>query len=184
MNDLLEVEIWTIARTEEGNVIFLKPLEGDEVIPIFIGPLEAQSIIVGLDNYQVERPLTHDLFLNLADEAGLTLLQAEVYDIKEDVFYARLLFSSFERPQPFVLDARPSDALALAVRRKCPVFISPLVLEKTGSPMDSIMEGKIESPLTLLRHELEEALVSEDYERAAEIRDKLSLLEKDRGKML
>jgi bifunctional DNase/RNase len=184
MDGFLEAEIWTIARTEEGNVIFLRPLEGEEVIPIFIGPLEAQSIIVGLDNYRIERPLTHDLLLNLADETGLTLLRAEVYDIKDDVFYAHLLFSTPAGPQPLILDCRPSDALALAVRRKCPVFVSPLVLEKAGSPMDSIMEGKIESPLTLLRHELEEALVSEDYERAAEIRDKLSLLDKDRGKMI
>jgi bifunctional DNase/RNase len=184
MDGLLEAEIWTIARTEEGNVIFLKPLDGDEVIPIFIGSLEAQSIVVALDNYPVERPLTHDLLLNLADETGFTLTRAEIYDIKEDVFYARLFFSSPARPQPLVLDARPSDALALAARRKCPVFVSPLVLEKTGSPMDSIMEGKIESPLTLLRHELEEALVSEDYEKAAAIRDKLSQLDKDRGKMV
>jgi bifunctional DNase/RNase len=184
MNGLMEAEIWTIARTEEGNVIFLKPLEGKEVIPIFIGPLEAQAIIVGLENFQVERPLTHDLLLNLADEADLALMKVEIYDIKEDVFFARLLFSVPDKSQPLVLDARPSDALALAVRRKCPVFVSPLVLEKAGSPMDSVMEGRIESPLTLLRHELEEALISEDYEKAAEIRDKLSLLDKDRGKMI
>ncbi|AEF82956.1 bifunctional nuclease family protein [Leadbettera azotonutricia] len=184
MNGLLEAEIWTIARTEEGNVVFLKPLKGEEIIPIFIGPLEAQSIIVAIENYQVERPLTHDLLLNLADKAGFIFMRAEIYDIKEDVFYARLLFSAPMSTQPIVLDARPSDALALALRRKCPVFVSPLVLEKAGSPMDSVMGGKIESPLTLLRHELEEALVAEDYEKAASIRDKISLLDKDQGKMV
>ena len=182
MSDLLEVEIWTLARVEDGNLVMLRPLDTDKVIPIFIGTLEAQSIMIGLDNLKVERPLTHDLFLNFAEQAGFSLFRAEVNSLKDKVFYARLYFTGpgYDRTSPLVIDARPSDALALAVRRrKCPVFVSREVMKKAGSPIDFVMEEKAENFRTLLQQELDKAVAAEEYERAAELRDRLNGLDKD-----
>jgi bifunctional DNase/RNase len=186
MNGLLEAEIWTIARTEEGNMVLLRPLSDLRVIPIFIGPLESQSITLGLDGVKTERPLTHDLFLTMADHAGLTLIRVEVVDMKGDVFYSRLCFrgGGYTGDAPLFLDARPSDALALAVRRRCPLYVTGDLLEKAGTSMEKIMGGKIGSPKSLLEQELDEAVAAEDYERAARLRDKLNLLERDAGSMI
>jgi bifunctional DNase/RNase len=186
MNGLLEVEIWTVARTEEGNVVLLRPLSDVRVIPIFIGSLESQSITLGLDGVKTERPLTHDLFLTMTDYAGFKVLRAEVTDMKGEIFYSRLCFSGpgYTDDNPLILDARPSDALALAIRRKCPIYVTRELLEKTGNSMDMIMGGQVGSPRNLLKRELEEALAAEEYERAAQIRDKLSMLEQDEESML
>jgi bifunctional DNase/RNase len=183
MNGLLEAEIWTVARTEEGNVVLLRPLSDIRVVPIFIGALEAQSINLALDGVKTERPLTHDLFLTMADHAAFTLLRAEIVDMKGDVFYSRLCFSGqgYTADDPLILDARPSDALALAVRRQRPVYLTSELLEKAGNSMDMIMGGKIGTPKNLMRRELDEAVAAEEYERAAQLRDKLIMLEKDEG---
>jgi bifunctional DNase/RNase len=185
MNGLLEVEIWTVARTEEGNVVLLRPLSDVRVIPIFIGSLEGQSITLGLDGVKTERPLTHDLFLTMTDHAGFSVIRAEIVDMKGEVFYSRLCFSGqgYTVDAPLVLDARPSDALALAVRRRCPVYVTTELLEKAGNSMDMIMNGKIRSPKSLLKRELDEAVAAEEYERAAQLRDKLNMLEKDEESM-
>jgi bifunctional DNase/RNase len=186
MNGLLEAEIWTVARTEEGNVLLLRPISDVRVIPIFIGGLEVQSIVLGLDGVKTERPLTHDLFLAMTERAGFSLLRAEVTDMKGDVFYSRLCFSGqgYTSGDPLVLDARPSDALALAIRRKCPIYVPGELLEKAGNSMDMIVGGRVGTPRNLLKRELDEAVASEEYERAAQIRDKLNMLEKDKESMI
>jgi bifunctional DNase/RNase len=197
MIDMIEAEIWTIVQTEQGNAVLLRPFGAETVIPIFIGPLEAQSILIGFDHIQVERPMTHDLLLALMEEAGFTLLKIEVWDLKENIFYGRLCFSGGKSghtaAEPFVLDARPSDALALAVRTHCPILVARKVLDLAGIPADIIADSQ-EIPLkrepreTLgdviqgLKQELEKAVASEEYERAAEIRDKLNRLTKEREK--
>jgi bifunctional DNase/RNase len=192
MKDMLEAEIWTIAQTEQGNAVLLRPLGMDKVIPIFIGPLEAQSILIGFDHIQVERPLTHDLFLELMTRTGFTLLKIEVWDLKENVFYGRLCFHGHDQADPLILDARPSDALALAVRTQCPIFVARKVAEAAGIPADIITDVTEYSPpksrgtqgeiLQNLKNELEKAIAAEEYERAAEIRDKLILLTKGKEK--
>jgi bifunctional DNase/RNase len=190
MKDMLETEIWTIAQTEQGNAVLLRPLGTDRVIPIFIGSLEAQSILIGFDRIQVERPLTHDLFLELMTKTGFTMLKTEVWDLKENIFYGRLYFCGpgHNTTDPLVLDARPSDALALAVRTRCPIFVALKVAEEAGIPADILTDlpepsaGAPRETLQSLRQELERAVAAEEYERAAELRDKLILLTKGKGK--
>jgi bifunctional DNase/RNase len=196
MKDMQEAEIWTIVQTEQGKGALLRPLELDVVIPIFIGPLEAQSILIGLDGVKVERPLTHDVLLALAAKTGLVLERAEVCDLKQDIFYARLVFANpmGSGKGKITLDARPSDALALAVRVHCPIFVSTGVIERAGIPTDAILDipdfdtsspdmslfpppGKHKS----MEQQLEDAIAAEDYERAAEIRDKLRAAPKKAG---
>jgi bifunctional DNase/RNase len=200
MDNMLEAEIWTVARTIQGNAVLLRPLGSDMVAPIFIGQLETQSLLLGLGDVKTKRPLTSDLFLETIRRLGCTLLRVEVHEIRDDVFYARLLLSGREYPEskPLILDSRPSDALALAVRGKCPVYVAPSVMEKAGISADLIIEetgsigmdaksslddedlnSSIKAKQRKLKAELEEAVAEENYERAVEIRDLIALLEEE-----
>jgi bifunctional DNase/RNase len=195
MKEMLEAEIWTIARTDQGNAILLRPLGTNITVPIFIGQLEMQSILIGFKDIPIKRPLTHDLFLSLLEKTGLTLKQADVYDLKDDTFLARLIITGEKYPDdaPLVLDARPSDAFALAVRFKCPIMISGTVVEKAGVSADLMVEemgAAIEYPEKRrkekhkdLLDELKAAIAAEEYEKAAEIRDTLNRLNCQSGKV-
>jgi bifunctional DNase/RNase len=197
---MVEAEIWTIAQTEGGNAVLLKPKDMELVVPIFIGQVEAQAILFGLGNVTVSRPLTHDLFQTLTRQMRLELLRVEVWDLKDNTFYGRLLYTGgdFSEEKPLVLDARPSDALALAVRGKRPIFIAEKVIDETALPSDFFLDLSAEfagenAPETpsrgsssaekkrreALLRELEQAVEAEEYELAAKIRDILS--DKDAG---
>jgi bifunctional DNase/RNase len=204
---MFETEIWTIARMADGTALLLRPLNSSLAVPIFIGENEAQSILLGLSGTRVSRPLTHDLFLDLVKKDSLALSRVEIYDLRDNIFYARLLFRGreFSEKVPLVLDARPSDALALAVRCKCPVFIFPKVMDQAALPLDFFLEavgdsGTISADTDMsrfkgtdperpgfiarretLRMELDQAVAAEEYERAAELRDVLALLDKEGG---
>jgi bifunctional DNase/RNase len=199
-----EAEIWTIARMDDGTALLLRPLDLKLAVPIFIGESEAQAILLGLSGVTVSRPLTHDLFLELAGRNSLALCRVEVHDLRDHIFYARILLvgREFSPKKPLILDSRPSDAIALAVRSKCPVFISPKVTDQAGLPLDFFLNplegpGEIfadtitdkfvgaeaEIPGFIARREsiqveLDQAVASEEYERAAELRDVLALLDK------
>jgi bifunctional DNase/RNase len=192
MNDMMKAEIWTIARTDQGNAVLLRPLGTDISVPIFIGPLETQYILIGGGEMPIKRPLTPDLFLSLVKRVGLELKRVEVHELKENTFHARLVLQGgeYSGKQPLTLDSRPSDAFALAVRRKCPIYISRKVVEQAGIPVDMVIDeveetahsiGKDETEASKkaeLLAELEKAVAAEEYERAAEIRDILLLLGK------
>jgi bifunctional DNase/RNase len=201
---MYEAEIWTITRIDDGTALLLRPLESNLAAPIFISENEAQAILMGLGGAAVSRPLTHDLFLEFARKNSLVLCRVEVHDLRDNIFYARILFTGreFSETAPLVLDSRPSDALALAVRSQCPILIAPKVMEQIGLPVEfflSAMDGSGEiSADTIterfadaeaepsgfiarresLRMELDQAVASEEYERAADLRDVLALLER------
>jgi bifunctional DNase/RNase len=220
MDEMLEAEIWSIARIDQGNAVLLRPLGSDTVIPIFIGYPEAQAILLGLGELKVQRPLTCDFFLEMTHRLGLTLFRVEVHELRDDTFYARLLLfgREFSEAKPLILDSRPSDAFALAVREKCGVYVAPQVLDQAGIPAEILIEelgeqeekdnagepfpvgdfakspapeGSLDTPpdqkgrtpLTAKRRqlqaELERAVATEAYERAAEIRDLLILLDQE-----
>jgi bifunctional DNase/RNase len=200
---MIEAEIWTITQTDQGNAVLLRPLGEEMVIPVFIGPLEAQSILIGLDHIVTERPLTHDLFLNLIEKTGFTMVKAEISGLKDNVFYSHVCFRGPDHPAqtPLVLDARPSDALALAIRTGCPILVARKVLGQAGimpgfvsdfleagqctdlsgpeyreGPVKTARKEAQKETLQSLRQELDRAVAAEEYERAAKIRDKLTLL--------
>jgi bifunctional DNase/RNase len=204
MLEMVRVEIWSIAQTNHGNMILLRPDGMEIAVPIFIGQHEMQSILIGKEGVILPRPLTHDLLLDILQEMKLVLEQVEVHEIKDSTFYARLhiIRKDFPDMEPLVMDSRPSDALALAVREKCPVFVSSTVLEQAGIPLDFFLDKLEESDEDLpveretadapeerpspdaekyrqLFEQLNRAVASEEYERAAEIRDKLLLLDKE-----
>ncbi|RKX74965.1 MAG: hypothetical protein DRP87_15690, partial [Spirochaetes bacterium] len=123
---LVEAEVWTVARTDQGNAVLIRPVGGDVAVPIFIGQLEAQSILIGMGNVPMPRPLTHDLFLSVLERMGITIERVEITELKEGTFYAQLILN--RNGETVVIDSRPSDSIALAVRDKCPIYISEAVV--------------------------------------------------------
>lgn len=176
---LVEAEVWTVAHTEQGNVVLIKPLGSDSAVPIFIGQIEAQSILIGLGNVPMPRPLTHDLFLNVLDESKIILERVEITDFKNDTYYAQIQLR--HGIKKLVIDARPSDSIALAVRKKCPIFISEDIVNETGIPLTSFsVENQDLSKIKKekLEKDLKYAVETENYEEAARIRDQLDQFEK------
>jgi bifunctional DNase/RNase len=204
---MYEAEIWTIARLTEGTALLLRPLRSNLAAPIFIGENEAQAIFQGLSGVVFSRPLTHDLFLDFIRKSAFAPCRVEVWDLRDNVFYARVVLKGgeFSEEKPLILDARPSDAIALAVRAQCPIFISRKVTDETALPLEFFLDtlGGFEeiSADTItnsfagrepelpgfaarresLRIELDQAVASEEYERAAELRDVLALLDREGG---
>ena len=174
---MLESEIWGVAETGDGCMIFIKPLLSEYSVPIFIGQLEAQAILIGFGGISISRPLTVDLLRNLLKETDLTVLRVEINDLRDNTFFARLVIKRSSGKE-LLLDSRPSDALALAVRCKCPILIAEKVVEEAGILAEDLALGTDKaSKKSRLQKELDEAVEAENYEKAAEIRDMIKSLE-------
>jgi hypothetical protein len=181
--------------------VVLGEVDGTRRLPIVIGGFEAQAIAVALDNMKPSRPLTHDLMKTICDTFSVELDHVFISKLKDGIFFSTLIFTNGE--QSYELDSRTSDALALAVRFECPIFVAEIILQEAGVDADIVdehneseLEEKIEEltanvsappssasnfgnmSLDELNEELDAALENEDYERAARIRDEL----KKRGK--
>jgi bifunctional DNase/RNase len=177
-------EIWSVLKTSHGNALLLKPKEKEVAVPIFIGTLEMQSILIGKEGVSLSRPHTHDLFLNMLTHVNLSVKKVEVYELKDDVFHARLVITGGEytREKPLILDSRPSDAFAIAARKKCPIYLASSIIEQTGVPLSFFIndiEEDADDKYKSVREQLEQAIAEEEYEQAAEIRDLLKMLEND-----
>lgn len=176
------------SQTQSGAYALLLIEEnGDRRIPIIIGGFEAQAIVIKLENLEPPRPLTHDLFKKFADQFNISVIEVMIYKLEEGVFYSKLLCNNGEKE--YSLDSRTSDAVAIALRFGCPIYISEDILEKaqlTNSPSDTELttqtetETKYESSAKYgsysddeLYKMIDEAVKTEDYERAAAIRDEI-----------
>lgn len=132
--------------TSNTPIIILKSEENDQAVPIWIGLLEATSIASALQNVKFDRPMTHDLFKNFAEIINMAILKVEVCDLKDSTFYARIYFESEDGR--FDMDARPSDAIALALRFDAPIYVDEKVMEKSkmnqdvAEAVDESEEGK------------------------------------------
>ncbi|GAB1483524.1 hypothetical protein MASR2M78_23400 [Treponema sp.] len=89
MSTLVKAEIWTIARTEQGNAVLIRPIGSEIAVPIFVGQLETQSILIGFGDIIMPRPLTHDLILSITHRLGAELLRIEINDLREGTFHAK-----------------------------------------------------------------------------------------------
>lgn len=177
------------SQTQSGAyALVLIEEKGERRIPIIIGGFEAQAIVIKLENLEPPRPLTHDLFKSLADQFSVTVREVFIYKLEEGVFYSSLLCSNGIKE--YSIDSRTSDAVALALRFSCPIYITEEILEKAGiiiNPSEPSANSD-SSPDTLLEPEsgkydsysdeelykmIDEAVKTEDYEKAASIRDEL-----------
>lgn len=167
--------------------LLLKETEGSRRLPIIIGPFEANAIALELEGRRPPRPLTHDLIKNLIDNLGATVLEIVIDELRDNTFYAKILLDVSGLTNE--VDARPSDAIALAVRVKVPIYVNEIVMDAAAfMPSDELEsdnenenifeeEDKQTTPnskearIAALQDKLREALSSEEYERAAKIRD-------------
>jgi bifunctional DNase/RNase len=125
----MKVSGLTIDQVSNSPIVILKSVEGDHALPIWIGILEATAIATELENVRFARPMTHDLFKNFMDILKINISKIEVCDLRDNTFFAQIYFS-FDK-QSYNMDARPSDAIALALRAGCPIFVDDEVLQKS-----------------------------------------------------
>ena len=171
-----------LTQSQTSGVI-LKELEGDRTLPIIIGEFEAHSIAMGLENVIAPRPMTHDLFFNMLDSMDAQIERIIISDLRDNTYYA--IIQVRRKSKIYEVDARPSDAIALAVRQNIQIFVEEEVMRKGSYTSDEYpeqpMEGKRidsnETKLERLKRELDEAVAKEEYERAAKIRDNIKELE-------
>jgi bifunctional DNase/RNase len=127
---MIEVKIDAIRVNMTGSrVVILKEAEANRFLPIWIGEPEANSISVQLQGAKLPRPITHDLMVRLLREMGATVQHVLVSDMREDTYYARIQLTTRDGRE-VALDSRPSDALAVAVRCDCPIYVADEVMEK------------------------------------------------------
>jgi bifunctional DNase/RNase len=177
------------SQTQSGAyALILVEENGERRVPIIIGGFEAQAIVIKLENLDPPRPLTHDLFRSFAAEFNVSIIEVMIYKLEEGVFYSRLLCNNGEKE--ISIDSRTSDAVALALRFACPIYITEEILEKAGititptepdSTTEADTDNLFETGNSRFEHYsdeelykmIDEAVKTEDYERAASIRDEL-----------
>lgn len=166
--------------------LILTEAEGNQRLPIIIGSFEAQAIALELENIKPPRPMTHDLLKNFVLSFDTEVKQIFVNNLSEGTFYAQIIYE--KENQLIELDARPSDAIALAVRFNAPIYVSSEVLKEAGissepeqQTVEEALKSKTPSPgqkeltqLEKLENELQVAIETENYEKAAKIRDRIS----------
>jgi bifunctional DNase/RNase len=149
--DLLKVEIGGLIKDNRENpIVLLKGVENDEVLPIWIGHAEALSIDLQLQGKSFDRPLTHDLLKTAVESLGATVVKVAVTDLKDNVFLAKIFIQ--RGSEVFVLDARPSDSIALAVRTRSPIFVARTVFENHKNAVENDQDIRESSDEELRRY--------------------------------
>jgi bifunctional DNase/RNase len=179
----------TNPSTGGAYAILLKEIEGARRLPIIIGAFEAQAIALEMEGIKPPRPLTHDLLKTLVDNLGANVVEIIVNELKENTFYAKIVLEASGLTNE--IDARPSDAIALAVRTYAPIYVNETVMSTAAfipsdetdipgfenSDIDSDKKPPSkEAQLAALQDKLREALESEEFERAAKLRDDIKRL--------
>ncbi len=181
----------SVSQTQSGAyALVLAEENGERRIPIIIGPVEAQAIAIQLEGLKPPRPLTHDLIKNMAMAFDIALLEVIIYKLEEGIFYSELLCEM--NGKEIKIDSRTSDAVALALRFRCPIYTTEEILKKSGiildlenedSPVRNLSEKEDFSEPNVstysqysakeLNEMITEAIQNEDYEKASIIRDEL-----------
>ncbi len=169
--------------------ILLKETGANRRLPIIIGAFEAQAIALEIEGIKPPRPLTHDLLKQMIDNLGATIIEIIVDELRENTFYAKIIIEVSGLTNE--VDARPSDAIALAVRARSPIYVAESVMEAAAFIPSEETEGEVVQPeqheqqdvpktkearLAALQDKLRKAIETEEYERAAKIRDDIQKL--------
>lgn len=195
--DYIQVEIAglnTSPSTGNAYALILSEVDGTRRLPIIIGAFEAQAIALELEKIQPPRPMTHDLLRDAFDALGAEVTEVVIDELRDGTFFAKIRFTAHgEEGQ---LDARPSDAIALAVRCDASIFVSHSVMDEAGvftEEPEAQAPARAERPVRperpepaattaprsraeVIEAQLEEAIREENYERAAQLRDELRRL--------
>ncbi len=182
----LEIVGLSYSQTQSGAyALVLSETGGKRRLPIIIGGFEAQAIAIELEKMVPTRPLTHDLFKTFSQSFGVSIKEVVIYNLQEGIFFAKLVCE--REGQYSDIDARTSDAIALAIRFHCPIFTFESILSSAGILSDEFMDEEDELAEVELeenefqrmtQEELEvamaEAIENEDYERASQLRDEIN----------
>ena len=188
----IDLEILDIALSGSSSgayALVLGEVNGKRKLPIVIGGAEAQSIAIELENMRPSRPLTHDLMKNTLSAFGMEVTEVLIHKMMEGIFYAQLTVTDGIREEQ--IDSRSSDAVAVAVRFGCPIRCSQQVMDEAGVDLDgseSETQGeespKVKTPkapkklsLKDLQRQLEEAIATENYELASELKKRIDEFE-------
>lgn len=180
---MIHVKVAQVSLSNMGFVVLLRGIQDERTLPIFIGGPEAQSIGFVMEKVNVPRPLTHDLFKSVMDNLECRMKRVEISELKDNTFYARLLLERDGMESD--IDARPSDAIALALRFSAPIYVAEEVMNTAGVVMedekgrkagDEEKAGPPRTHLEALEQKLERAIKAERYEDAAKLRDEIRKL--------
>jgi bifunctional DNase/RNase len=172
--------------------ILLKEINGNRRLPIIIGAFEAQAIALEIEGIKPPRPLTHDLLKQVLDNLGAAVMEVVIDELRENTFYAKIILEVSALTNE--VDARPSDAIALAVRTQSPIYVAEKVMEAAaflpseesgkeerlteenpGNRKEEVPKTK-EAKIASLQNKLKDAIAAEEYEKAAKLRDDIQRL--------
>ena len=188
MADKIQLDLVDITPSSSSNgayVMALTEIAGARSLAIVIGPAEAHSIVIVMEKMPITRPLTHDLFVSLAENFEIHVEEVFIYQMIDGIFYARIIVRG--NGKTIEVDSRTSDAVAIAIRFGAPIFCAKEVMDEVGRDMRALTEGddldfdlditeddleEVLTPEEILK-KLDEALLNEDYELASKLRDEL-----------
>ena len=201
-NEKVQVDIMGLSPTPApgggGYALILKEIGGERRLPIIIGSFEAQHIALELEGIKPPRPLTHDLIRNIIEQMGFSISYVYISELRDGTFYAKIKMDVGSVDE---IDSRPSDAIALALKFAVPIYVSEEVMnevsfipekEEAESDTETETEKQPEMPtipkdvdpyirkMNQLKNDLKEAVETEDYEKAASLRDEIKRLELSR----
>ena len=185
----LQIVGLSYSQTQTGAyALVLGEKHGKRRLPIIIGNFEAQAIAIELEQMKPSRPLTHDVFKTVAQTFDIAIKEVVIYNLVEGIFFAKLICDNGIKIEE--IDARSSDAIALAVRFNCPIYTHEFILSQAGLVMENEDENSEESEevdvqkaadtglsglsIEELNKKLDEAIGDEDYELASHIRDEIN----------
>lgn len=188
MADKIQLDLVDITPSSSSNgayVMALTEIAGARSLAIVIGPAEAHSIVIVMEKMPITRPLTHDLFVSLAENFDIHVEEVFIYQMIDGIFYARIIVRG--NGKTVEVDSRTSDAVAIAIRFGAPIFCAKEVMDEVGRDMRALTEGdEMDFDLDITEEDLEEqlspgeilkkldeALLNEDYELASKLRDEL-----------
>jgi len=196
-NNMKKIELDIVglsySQTQSGAyALVLGEINGRRRLPIIIGSFEAQAIAIEIEKMTPSRPLTHDLFKSFAEAYHISIQEIIIYNLVDGIFYSKLICNDGKKT--LEIDARTSDAIALAVRFECPIYTYEFILSSAGIVIEGnefvYLENISETPEEVkpvstsggygtlstdeLKTKLQEALAEESYEKAAKIRDELN----------
>jgi len=145
--NLIEVKIGALIMDPNTNtpIVVLKGIDSETVLPIWVGAFEANAIALEIEKVVPQRPMTHDLLRNVIIECQLSPSSVVITDLHENTFYARIELTD-KNDDPVSLDARPSDAIALALRLDCPIFVEQKVIDLSSASTHSDPEPEVSTP--------------------------------------